>query len=66
MLSSQELASDVLKCKVYDAEYGLDHRAIETSFDVEVPDYAASLGCCLRTLPRMRSKSVLTKRYTID
>jgi hypothetical protein len=41
MLSSQELASDVLKCKVYDTEYGSDHRAIETSFDVEVPDHAA-------------------------
>lgn len=25
-----------------------------------------SLGCCLRTLPRIRLKSVLTKRYTID
>jgi hypothetical protein len=25
-----------------------------------------SLGCCSRTLPGMRSKSVLTKRCTID
>jgi hypothetical protein len=40
MLASQELASDVLKCKIHDTEHGSDHRAIETSFDVEVPDHA--------------------------
>lgn len=40
MLASQELASDFLKCKIHETEHGSDHRAIETSFDVEVPDHA--------------------------
>jgi hypothetical protein len=40
MLASQELASSVLKCKIHDTEHGSDHRAIETSFDVDVPDHA--------------------------
>jgi hypothetical protein len=40
MLASQELASDVLKCKIHDTEHGLDHRAIETSFDVDILDHA--------------------------
>jgi hypothetical protein len=40
MLASQELASDVLKCKIHDTEHGSDHRAIETSFDVDVLDHA--------------------------
>lgn len=40
MLASQELALDVLKCKIYNTEHRSDHRVIKTSFDIEVLDYA--------------------------
>jgi hypothetical protein len=53
MLASQELASDVLKCKIHDTEHRSDHRAIETSFDVEVLDHA--------TQPRLLFKNALWK-----
>ena len=39
VLASKELASNVLRCKIHDTEHGSDHRAIETSFDVDVPDH---------------------------
>jgi hypothetical protein len=51
MLASQELASDVLKCKIHDTEHGSDHRAIETSFDVEVPDHAAQPRLLFKNAP---------------
>jgi hypothetical protein len=51
MLSSQELASDVLKCKVHDTEHGSDHRAIETSFDVEVPGHAVQPRLLFKNAP---------------
>jgi hypothetical protein len=41
MLASQKLASSVLKCKIHKTEHGSDHRAVETLFDVEVPEHAA-------------------------
>ncbi|KAF4546910.1 Hypothetical protein D9617_102g071690 [Elsinoe fawcettii] len=40
MLASQELASYVLRCRIHDTEHGSDHRAIGTSFDVDIPDHA--------------------------
>jgi hypothetical protein len=41
MLASQKLASSVLKCKIHKTEHGSDNRAVETLFDVEVPEHAA-------------------------
>jgi hypothetical protein len=40
MLALQELASSVLKCKIHDTEHESDHYAIETSFDVDIPEHA--------------------------
>lgn len=51
MLASQELASGVLKCKVHDTEHGSDHRAIETSFDVEVPDHVTQPRLLFKNAP---------------
>ena len=39
MLASDELAATVLKCDVHGTEHGSDHRAIETEFDVALPDH---------------------------
>jgi hypothetical protein len=41
MLASQKLASSVLKCKIHETEHGSNHRAVESPFDVEVPQHAA-------------------------
>jgi hypothetical protein len=49
--ASQELASHVLKCKIHDTEHGPDHRAIETSFDVEVPDHATKPRLLFKNAP---------------
>lgn len=38
MLASAELATSVLTCKIHDTEHGSDHRAIETSFNIDLPD----------------------------
>ena len=38
MLASKELAATVVKYDVHDTEYGSDHRAIETEFDVAPPE----------------------------
>jgi hypothetical protein len=51
MLASQELASSVLKCKIHDTEHGSDHRAIETSFDVDVPDHATHPRLLFKNAP---------------
>jgi hypothetical protein len=51
MLASQELASDVLKSKIHDTEHGSDHYAIETSFDVEVPDHATRPRLLFKNAP---------------
>jgi len=51
MLASQELASSVLKCKIQDTEHGSDHRAIETSFDVDIPEYATQPRLLFKNAP---------------
>jgi hypothetical protein len=51
MLASQELASSVLKCRIHDTEHGSDHRAIETSFDMEVPDHATQPRSLFKNAP---------------
>ena len=37
ILASEELASSRIKCSLYGTEYGSDHKAIETTFDIEIP-----------------------------
>jgi hypothetical protein len=51
MLASQELASNVLRCKIHDTEHGSDHCAIETSFDVDVPDHATQPRLLFKNAP---------------
>jgi hypothetical protein len=51
MLASQELASSVLKCKIHDTEHGSDHRAIETSFDVDVPEHTIQPRLLFKNAP---------------
>jgi hypothetical protein len=51
MLASQELASDVLKCKIHNTEHGSDYRAIETSFDVNVPKHTTQPRLLFKNAP---------------
>lgn len=51
MLASAELASSVLTCKIYDTGHGSDHRAIETSFDVELPDHITQPRLLFKNAP---------------
>jgi hypothetical protein len=37
ILASAELADSTVKCGIYGTEHGLDHRAIDTVFDILVP-----------------------------
>lgn len=38
ILASETLAENYLHCKIHETEHGSDHRAIETRFDLEVPE----------------------------
>ncbi|PHH85351.1 hypothetical protein CDD83_550 [Cordyceps sp. RAO-2017] len=38
VLTSTELAGDVVKCAVHPTEYGSDHRAIQTVFGINMPE----------------------------
>lgn len=51
MLASDGLASTVVSCKVHETEHGSDHRAIETTFDVEPPERIAEERLLLKNAP---------------
>lgn len=51
MLASRELASSVVKCKIHATEHGSDHCAIETTFDVDVPEHAIQPRLLLKNAP---------------
>ena len=38
VLVSEELASNVIKCMLHNTNHGSDHEAIETTFDIAVPE----------------------------
>lgn len=38
MLTLSELADDMVRCAIYPTEYGSDHRAIQTVFDIDLPE----------------------------
>ena len=51
MLATSELADEVMTCAVHPNEHGSDHRAIETTFDVETPDRAMMPRLMLKNAP---------------
>jgi len=38
MLASEKLATSMVKCAIHTTEYGSDHKAIETTFNVITPE----------------------------
>lgn len=51
MLVSQELAASVVKCKIHGTEHGSDHRAVETIFDVDLPEHVVEPRLLYRNAP---------------
>jgi hypothetical protein len=51
ILASEELASTVVKCTVHGTEHGSDHRAIETTFDVAVPEHVTESRLLFKNAP---------------
>lgn len=51
MLASDELASAVIQCNVHVTEHRSDQRAIETAFDVAVPEHTVGPRLLLNNAP---------------
>jgi ribosomal protein S9 len=51
MLASEELASTVIRCAVHVTEHGSDHRAIETTFDITVPERVTEQRLLFKNAP---------------
>jgi len=50
-LASVELSEDVLRCDIHPTEHGSDHRAIETTFDIQVPTRLVKPRLLLKNAP---------------
>ncbi|KJZ68546.1 hypothetical protein HIM_12063 [Hirsutella minnesotensis 3608] len=51
VLVSSELADEMTSCVIHPTEHGSDHRAVQTTFDIEVPERTFSQRLPLRNAP---------------
>ncbi|KAM4056517.1 endonuclease-reverse transcriptase domain-containing protein [Hirsutella rhossiliensis] len=51
VLASAELADEVISCVIHPTEHGSDHRAIQTTFDIQVPERTFPQRLLLRNAP---------------
>lgn len=51
VLTSEELASEMVRCAIHNIEHGSDHRAIETTFDIETPDRSIEQRLLIKNAP---------------
>ena len=51
ILASDELASTIVKYTVYRTEYGFDHRAIKTIFNIAVPKHTLEQRILFKNIP---------------
>lgn len=51
VLASAELSADMIKCAIHATEHGSDHRAIETIFEVAVPERAVEQRLLFKNAP---------------
>lgn len=51
VLANEGLSSSVVACKTYLVEHGSDHQAIETIFDVTVPEHTAEPRLLFKNAP---------------
>ncbi|KJZ69760.1 hypothetical protein HIM_10843 [Hirsutella minnesotensis 3608] len=51
VLASAELADEVISCMTHPTEHGSDHRAIQTAFDIQVPEKTFPQRLMLKNAP---------------
>ncbi|KAJ6442475.1 reverse transcriptase [Purpureocillium lavendulum] len=51
VLATSELADEMVACAIHPIEHGSDHRAIQTNFDVEMPERSAPERLLFRNVP---------------
>ena len=62
VLASSELAAAMLQCKTYDIEHGLDHRGIETTLNIEMPNHVVQPRLLLKNAPWKEIRSRIDTR----
>jgi hypothetical protein len=60
ILASEELASSTIQCRLHGTEYGSDHRAIKTVFDIETPSPVTELRLLFKNAPWKAIKERIT------
>ena len=50
-LATEELSRDLITCKIHPTEHGSDHRAIETTFNIETPAQTTEPRLLLKNAP---------------
>ena len=62
VLVSEELASNVIKCMLHNTNHGSDHEAIETTFDVAVPEQVSEERLLFKNAPWNKIRDVISAR----
>ena len=62
VLASEELALNVIKCKLHDTSHGLDHEAIKTTFDVAVPEQTSEERLLFKNAPWKKICELISTR----
>jgi hypothetical protein len=60
VLASAELASAVIQCRIHTTEHGSDHRLIETTFEVTVPEHTVQPRLLFKNAPWNAIKARIT------
>jgi hypothetical protein len=60
VLASAELASAVIQCRIHTTEHGSDHRPIETTFEVTVPEHTVQPRLLFKNAPWNAIKARIT------
>ena len=62
ILASEELASSTVQCRLHGTEYGSDHRAIKTTFDIETPSPSTEPRLLFKNAPWNAIKERISAR----
>jgi hypothetical protein len=55
-LASEELASTMIQCRIHSTEHGSDHLAIETAFDIAIPEHTTQARLLFKNAPWTKIK----------
>ena len=62
VLVSEELASNVIKCMLHNTNHGSDHEAIETTFDIAVPEQVSEERLLFKNAPWNKIRDMISAR----